>query len=234
MAVRLGLPRLTPLLAFQPGCWGHLRNRVPLAARSYSVKEEAHSDPEGLSQWTIEDREPPTALITGGSRGIGLAIAKRFTSRGNVCTIIGRDDSVLKKAVTGSPQMSYVVGDVRHREFWESLASGSVQKFDSNGQGSTASPAVDVLVNAAGITHSSLLRSTEARTIEDVIDTNLMGTIWACKYLTKGMKGMLWRAKQKNRVYTSSIINISSLLALQGGRGTAAYSASKAGILGTA
>jgi len=153
--------------------------------------------------------------------------------RGIVCTIIGRDENTLKAAIAHRPDYGfYITGDVRRREFWQSLRNDSVLRVDATGQATAASPAPDILVNAAGVTHSSLLAITTPDCIGNVIDTNLMGTIWACRYIGGSKRGMLSRARMKNRPYNSSIINISSLLAVQGGRGSAAYAASKAGVLG--
>jgi NAD(P)-dependent dehydrogenase (short-subunit alcohol dehydrogenase family) len=103
-------------------------------------------------------------------------------------------------------------------EFWKGLA------FEKE-----ATPSV--LINAAGISHSSLLLRQTSEEIEGVVQTNLMGTIWACRFVGKAMLA------NKSRMATDSpispcIINVSSLLGVQGGRGTAAYAASKAGILG--
>ena len=77
-------------------------------------------------------------------------------------------------------------------------------------------------MNAAGVAHSSLFMATKPDLIEKVIQTNLMGTIWGCQIISKHMI----RRRQ------GCIINISSLLGVKGGKGSAAYSAAKAGVLG--
>ena len=86
---------------------------------------------------------------------------------------------------------------------------------------------VDILVNAAGIAHSSLLVTTKPELVQDVVNTNLLGTIWACRAVAKAMIGQ--RRKADN---TGCIINVASLLGIKGGKGSTVYSASKAGILG--
>jgi NAD(P)-dependent dehydrogenase (short-subunit alcohol dehydrogenase family) len=83
---------------------------------------------------------------------------------------------------------------------------------------------------------------TEGELVEEVVDTNLMGTIWGCQYMAKGMmrrkRGIHLYAKiacNTLLMYTvGCIINISSLLGVKGGRGSAAYAASKAGVIGMA
>ena len=82
-------------------------------------------------------------------------------------------------------------------------------------------------MNAAGISHSSLLVATKAELVQEVVQTNLMGSIWACRAVAKAMIGQ--RRKAEN---TGCIINVASLLGSKGGKGSTVYSASKAGILG--
>ncbi|KAK5016624.1 hypothetical protein LTR16_001597 [Cryomyces antarcticus] len=102
---------------------------------------------------------------------------------------------------------------------------------------------VDVLVNAAGITNSSLLMRADLDKLEEVIQTNLVGTILASRSLAKRM---LAKRKCDRPAVTENesldptfkdrrggcIINVSSLLGVSGGKGAAAYAASKAGVLG--
>ncbi|KAI9843530.1 MAG: hypothetical protein M1837_006284 [Sclerophora amabilis] len=163
-------------------------------------------------------------LITGASRGIGRAIAGRFYEEGATCLLVGRDESTLSEVVkqlsvtpqlhlgegrnTGKRDVSYKVGDVSERGFWEGL--GEEVKD------------VDILVNAAGVAHSSLLLATKPALLQQIVQTNLMGTMWGCQILVKNMV--------KKRA--GCIINVSSLLGIKGGRGSVAYSASKAGVLG--
>ncbi|MCJ1486198.1 hypothetical protein MMC06_006374 [Schaereria dolodes] len=164
-----------------------------------------------------------TILITGASRGIGRAIALRFASEhAKRLVLVGRDStrlaSVQESVASKKAQPLEIVakpGDVKDRSFWESMGKemGSI----------------DVLVNAAGIAHSSLLVTTKPELLEEVIQTNLMGTVWGCQIMAKVM--MRQRRSLEN---TGCIINVSSLLALKGGRGSTVYAASKAGVLGLA
>lgn len=79
-------------------------------------------------------------------------------------------------------------------------------------------------MNAAGISHYSVLTRLTPADIHDVLDTNLYGTTIGCR--------AAMRAWIKNRHVDRCIVNISSLLALRGGYGAAAYAASKAGVIG--
>lgn len=118
-------------------------------------------------------------IITGASRGIGFAIAQRFAAEGATCTLIGRHNETLSEAVSSLPGTGHghVAGSVSSLAFWEDLVQ-EMRKHDGH---------VHTLVNAAGITHYSLLATTRAELLEEVVQTNLMGTIWACKSLVKGM-----------------------------------------------
>lgn len=200
-------------------------------------------------------------LVTGGSRGIGKAIASRLAALSASTTIVGRNPSTLLSATeeiassapatpTGpssepSPTHGYVAGDISTKGFWEMLsrslilrhtvvpstASEKQQHPDPDPQAHKFDPSpLTILVNAAGVTHNALLVRQTASAAEDVVQTNLMGTVWGCKVLGKVLIG---NARRKKDVRGGlSIANVSSLLAVQGGVGSAAYAASKAGVLG--
>ncbi|KAK8174940.1 hypothetical protein BC567DRAFT_264453 [Phyllosticta citribraziliensis] len=205
-------------------------------------------------------------LVTGGSRGIGLAIAKQFARHPNVNTcIIGRNETSLRTAAQSieescaspnnahlptssssssssaaatAPERahSYIVGDVTSRTFWQSLARGNLSATHTSGKSALADPATcDVLVNAAGVSKTGVFVRQTADAIDHVFQTNLVGTTWACKYM---MPGMLKRARllrhdvELGQHPGASIVNLSSLLGLKGGVGSAAYAASKAGVIG--
>ncbi|KAI1802602.1 hypothetical protein F4811DRAFT_554699 [Daldinia bambusicola] len=156
-------------------------------------------------------------FITGGSRGIGLAIARAFAAQGAWCTLIGRNENTLTSAADtldtqGYLQRHYVSAfDVSNPNAWEKFAAY------------TKNQVCDILVNAAGVSQNSLLIRTEKHDVNEIITTNLSGTIWGCKYIIPKMM------KQK----TGCIINVASLLATHGGKGASVYAASKAGIVGT-
>lgn len=87
---------------------------------------------------------------------------------------------------------------------------------------------IDVLVNCAGITQSTLLQRTSPEAIQNIIDTNLTAMILGTRCLLRG--GFIKRGQDKD--FTPAIINVASLLGVKGGRGAVAYAASKAGVLG--
>ncbi|KAL8365295.1 hypothetical protein RB595_004211 [Gaeumannomyces hyphopodioides] len=151
------------------------------------------------------------AVITGGGSGIGRAVAKRFAADGASCVLVGRGSIKLRETVLALERPanhSICTGDVTKPELWEKLAL----HFRD----------MAILVNAAGISQNRLLIRTQPETIDAIIDTNLKGTILGCKAAATAM------IKYKK----GCIINVSSILGVQGGRGASAYAASKAGVLG--
>jgi NAD(P)-dependent dehydrogenase (short-subunit alcohol dehydrogenase family) len=87
---------------------------------------------------------------------------------------------------------------------------------------------VDILVNAAGVTLIQLLVRSSVEDVTRVVQTNLVGSMLAVQYL---VKKKLLRA-EKGEKGSPVVINLASLLGVWGGRGSVAYSASKAGVLG--
>mgnify|MGYP002854541470 CR=1 FL=1 len=158
-----------------------------------------------------------TAVISGGTRGIGNAIARKFTEQGADLAIIAtRDSDRNKEAVnvlrkTGRNVRLYVC-DIKDPEQVTGVCREIIADFGS----------VDILVNNAGITRDNLLPSLSIMDIDDVIDVNLKGTI----YLTR----VFMRSFIKQR--HGNIINISSVVGLMGNKGQANYAASKAGVIG--
>ncbi|KAI0428128.1 hypothetical protein F5Y09DRAFT_313996 [Xylaria sp. FL1042] len=155
--------------------------------------------------------------ITGGNRGIGLAIARLFAFKGASCLLIGRNQETLTTAVHSLKEARYLpqrhgshVLDVSNRDGWATLMRD------------TKSEPLDILVNAAGVSQNSFLFNTSFDKVSQILDTNLKGTINGCQIVLPKMM------RQKS----GCIINVSSLLATHGGRGASVYAASKAGIIG--
>ena len=88
---------------------------------------------------------------------------------------------------------------------------------------------IDVLVNCAGITENQLFARTKHIAMKAVIDTNLTGLMMGTQYL---LRYQFLRRTNTEEKYSPTIINVASLLAVQGGFGAVAYAASKAGVLG--
>ncbi|KAI1496174.1 hypothetical protein F5X99DRAFT_422345 [Biscogniauxia marginata] len=171
-------------------------------------------------------------IITGGSRGIGLAIARVFASEGASCTLVGRDEKALTAAVQSLPSDSRVdtwKEGQQQQQQQQQHPTHSARAFDVSIASSwddliaeMKGQRIDVLVNAAGIAQRSLLFRTSAVDVDRLLAANLTGTVWGCRSVIPRMQ------QQKS----GCIINISSLMATHGGRGASVYAAAKAGVVG--
>ena len=148
-----------------------------------------------------------SVLVTGGNRGIGLAIARRLASDGDSVTVTSRSG----EPVEG---LSVVQCDVRDTASVDAAFTAIEQD-----QGP-----VEVLVANAGITADQLLALMKEDAFTDVLDTNLTGAYRVAKRAVRGMIKM-----RRGRM-----IFISSVVGLYGSGGQANYAASKAGLVGLA
>jgi 3-oxoacyl-[acyl-carrier protein] reductase len=152
--------------------------------------------------------EGRTALVTGGSRGIGQAIAAELANAGAQVVIGYR---------TGGEEAEKVAGEIGGRAVQADVSSPEDAKrlVDEAGD-------VEILVNNAGVTRDGLLARMSDEDWDVVIDTNLRGTFNTCRAATRGM--------MKRR--SGAIVNVSSIVGVHGNPGQTNYSASKAGIIG--
>ncbi|HVM31232.1 MAG TPA: 3-oxoacyl-[acyl-carrier-protein] reductase [Candidatus Limnocylindrales bacterium] len=157
------------------------------------------------------------AIVTGGSRGIGRAIALRLAEQGaDVCfSYRGNAEAAQSTAgqVEGHGRTAVAVqGDVSSPESAEELVKAALDAFGK----------VDILVNNAGITRDDLIMRMKPEDWRDVLETNLFGAFWTLKAVTRPML----RAKG------GRIINITSVSGQAGQTGQANYSSAKAGLIG--
>lgn len=157
-----------------------------------------------------------TALVTGGSRGLGKAIALALATEGVNVAITGRNEDLLKSVVKELEEKgvksSYAVFDVSNKkEVYENL--NQLQKDFGT---------FDILVNNAGIAAFGGILDMDDEQWEDIIRTNLLGPYYVSKSVVPSM------VEKKS----GDIINISSTAGLKGNAATSAYSASKFGLIG--
>ena len=158
-----------------------------------------------------------TAIVTGGSRGIGRAVAMRLAKDGMNLVINYRGNSAAAEETERlcrelGAEVLLVQGDVSRAEDCEKLAAQAKEAFGR----------VDVLVNNAGITRDGLLARMTEEDFRAVLDVNLVGP---------------WNMmKARNRIMMKQrygrIVNLSSVTGLMGNMGQTNYAAAKAGILG--
>lgn len=177
-----------------------------------------------------------SALITGGSRGIGLAIATRLASEGASCLLVARNPDTLKTACSqlphpaqgASPAASPAAASPPRPHAFFAGEAGDPGTWDAIGRQLAADgTAVDVLVNAAGVSQNSLLARTDPSDIAAILDTNLRAAVLASRLVGKHMMRRPADARRG-----CSILNVSSVMASKGGTGASVYAASKAGLLG--
>jgi len=160
--------------------------------------------------------EGQTAVVTGGSRGIGAAVAALLAERGAAVVVSARDGDRLNAAVKdleamGTPVVG-VAGDVSRRDDAERVVDTARERFGR----------LDILVNNAGITRDGLLLRMKDDDWDRVIEVNLRGAFVMTRAAAKVM------VRQKG----GRIINMSSAAGAMGNAGQANYSASKAGLIG--
>jgi 3-oxoacyl-[acyl-carrier protein] reductase len=156
------------------------------------------------------------AIVTGGTRGIGLAIARSLAEDGASVVVSGRDAARLDAAVKeleslGAPALG-VAADATKREDADRLVEATRERFGR----------IDVLVNNAGVTRDQLLVRMKDDDWDQVLDTNLRGVF----LMTRAVGKVMMRQK------SGRIINIASAAGAMGNPGQVNYSAAKAGVIG--
>jgi 3-oxoacyl-[acyl-carrier protein] reductase len=161
--------------------------------------------------------EGRVALVTGGGRGLGRAIAVRLAQEGAKVAVsyrsndaaAGETAELVRKACAGCETFK---GDVSSSEDVEALMKGVGEAFGP----------VEILVNNAGTTRDNILLRMKDAEFEEVLATNLKGTYLCTRAVLRGMVRARW----------GRIVNISSVVGLVGNAGQANYAASKAGMIG--
>jgi 3-oxoacyl-[acyl-carrier protein] reductase len=161
--------------------------------------------------------EGKAALVTGGSRGIGRAIALRLAEQGADVAIsyLGNEGAAgdAVAAIEGFGRRALAVrADVRDPEAAEALVKSVIAALGR----------VDILVNNAGITRDDLMMRMSIDDWRDVLETNLFGAFYATKAVTRPML----------KARSGRIINITSVSGQAGQTGQANYSSAKAGLIG--
>jgi 3-oxoacyl-[acyl-carrier protein] reductase len=152
--------------------------------------------------------EGKTALVTGGSRGIGRAIAVEL-ARAGAQVVVGYN--------SGAAEAEEVAAEIGGRAVQADVSSAAdaVRLVEDAGD-------LDILVNNAGVTRDGLLARMSDEEWREVIETNLSSVFYTCRAVTRPM--------MKKRA--GAIVNLSSIVGLHGNFGQTNYGAAKAGIIG--
>ena len=158
-----------------------------------------------------------TAVVTGGSRGIGRAVCVQLARQGchvvvNYCHGEAAAAETVSLCRAEGAQAVAVQADVSTAEGCKKLFEEAVNAFGR----------VDILVNNAGITRDNLILRMSEADFDAVLDANLKGAFLCCKEAARRMVRQRW----------GRIINLSSVVALRGNAGQTNYAASKAGLIG--
>lgn len=157
------------------------------------------------------------ALVTGGSRGIGKAIALELARQGANVAVNYAGNEVKAQAVVEEIESMHVKSfkvqaDVAEESDVKGMVKEVISQFGS----------LDILVNNAGVTRDNLLMRMKTEEFDQVINTNLKGVFLCTKAVTRQMM------KQRS----GKIINVSSIVGVSGNPGQANYVAAKAGVIG--
>jgi len=162
--------------------------------------------------------EGKTALVTGGARGIGKTICKRFLDEGASISIfdINSEEGISTAEAFnkeyGEEKASFYKVDITDEKDVEDTVNSIISRKEK----------IDILVNNAGITMDNLVLRMSISDWRKVIDINLTGAFICSKSVIKHMV----------KARSGNIVNISSIVGVHGNAGQANYSASKAGLIG--
>ncbi len=162
----------------------------------------------------MKELEGQVALVTGGSRGIGLAIAHELSRGGAKVAVLARNGSVAESAAAS-------LEGVGHKGFACDVSRATDTKAIVDRIEEEVGP-VDILVNNAGITKDNIFIRMKEEEWDEVMAVNLKGAFNMTRALARGMM------KRRNGV----ILNITSVVGIVGNAGQSNYAASKAGLIG--
>ncbi len=164
----------------------------------------------------MQDLHGKTALITGGSKGIGLKTAQALADNGVNVAIVGRNNETLKDALLTLEKKDVkalaISGDVSIKEDVQNIVDEVLQDFGR----------IDILINNAGVMGNGSFFEDNEEMFRQMMDVNVFGMYYMMKAVLPGMQ------QQKS----GDVINIASVSGLRSSAGSALYAASKHAVIG--
>jgi 3-oxoacyl-[acyl-carrier protein] reductase len=164
----------------------------------------------------MAEAQSPVALVTGGSKGLGVGIVEAYLSAGYCVETCSRSSTDQVRAWENDPEYKerfhFTTADVSKKEDAERFVKDAAKRWGR----------IDVLVNNAGVARDGVIALFGDDDIDTVIDLNMKGTI----YVTRAASRVMLRQ------HSGSIVNISSIVGLSGYRGLTVYGATKAALDG--
>ncbi len=196
-------PRATTALAGHQGAPG---------SRPHNADPDQH---RGTVRAVLPEGGSRIAIVTGASRGLGFACARRLAADGLGVALVGRDEAALEQAATAleseGAAVLVVTADVRDRDACHDVVAATVSRFGR----------VDVLVNAAGVFPRRPVLDLSADDWHDVLDVNVLGTYFM----------MIEAIPHMREIGGGRIVNISSVDGVKAHPPNAHYAASKAAVI---
>jgi 3-oxoacyl-[acyl-carrier protein] reductase len=162
------------------------------------------------------EAQPRVALVTGGSKGLGVGLVEGYLAAGYCVETCSRSSSDRVRAWENDPELKerfhFATADVSVKEDAERFVKDAAKRWGR----------IDVLVNNAGVARDGVIALFGDDDIDTVIDLNMKGTI----YVTRAASRVMLRQ------HSGSIVNISSIVGLSGYRGLTVYGATKAALDG--
>jgi 3-oxoacyl-[acyl-carrier protein] reductase len=161
-----------------------------------------------------DNAKPKVALVSGGSKGLGLGIVEALLRQGYAVSTFARaaTPDMVRLAAAYSGRFYFSKGDMEDRESLRHVVSEAEEKLGG----------INVLINNAGTVHEQILVRHSDEQIDRVVDVNLKGTLFLTRAAIRHMMIAKW----------GRIVNISSIVGSRGFPGLAPYSATKAALDG--
>jgi 3(or 17)beta-hydroxysteroid dehydrogenase len=147
------------------------------------------------------------ALVTGAASGIGLATSQRFAVQGATVVLADVNLKAAEAAAAGNPSMHAIALDVTDDERWRAVVDETLERFGK----------IDAVVNNAGVGSAADIEACTNEEWRRTFAVNVDGVFYGCREAVRAMKS-----------HGGSIVNISSVSGIIGGRNLVAYNASKA------